>query len=288
MKLSCNITKPTTVRDALSSNLNMSIRLIQKLNRNRKIFCDGKAIKSSSTILPGSSLTVDLSFEEQSENIVPVKMNLDILFEDDSLLIINKPPFMPVHPSINHYEDSLSNGVKYYFDRIKLNTKIRPVVRLDKNTSGIVIFAKNEYVQECLIKQMKNNDFKKEYLAILDGKLDKPCIEVEANIEREKESIITRRVSKTGAYAKTIFEVVKEFNDYTLVKCTLLTGRTHQIRVHSKHIGHPVCGDDLYGSSSNLILRQALHAYKVKFIHPITKKIFEIACDLPDDMKKMI
>ena len=288
MKLSCKITKPMTVKQALSTNLDMSLRLIQKLNRNKKIYCDGKVTNVSSTVLPGNNLTVDISFDEQSDSIVPTKIKLDILFEDDALLILNKPPFMPVHPSINHYEDSLSNGVKYYFDKLNLKTKIRPVVRLDKNTSGIVIFAKNEYIQECLIKEMKSCDFKKEYLAILEGKLDKKFIEVEANIEREKESIITRRVSKTGAYAKTIFEVVKEFNGYTLVKCTLLTGRTHQIRVHAKYIGHPVCGDDLYGISSNYILRQALHAHKVSFIHPITKEIIEIKCDLPNDMKKMI
>lgn len=288
MELKCKIKEDISVKHALKSYFNISKRLTLKLKKTKQIYCNSNPIGVNEILHKNDTLKVVISFEEESENIVPVKMDLDILYEDEAMLVINKPPYMPVHPSINHYEDSLSNGVKYYFDKLNLRTKIRPVVRLDKNTSGIVIFAKNEYIQECLINQMKHDVFKKEYLAILDGKLDKSFIEVEANIEREKDSIITRCVKESGAYAKTVFEVTKEFNNYTLVKCTLFTGRTHQIRVHAKYIGHPVVGDDLYGRSSSLISRQALHAYKVKFVHPITKEIIEIKCDLPDDIKKMI
>lgn len=288
MELKCIIDKKTSVRNALKSYFNLSNNLISKLRKEGKIHLNGKSINLDEIAKVNDKLVVNLDFEEESENIVPVKMDLDILYEDEAMLIVNKPPHTPVHPSINHYEDSLSNGVKYYFDTIGLKRKIRPVVRLDKDTSGIVIFAKNEYIQECLISQMKEGKFEKEYLAILKGKLNEPVITVEANIKRENESIIKRCVSPDGAYAKTIFKVIKEFEDYTLVKCSLFTGRTHQIRLHAKYIGNPVLGDDLYGTSSSLISRQALHSYKVKFIHPLTKKNIEIECDLPDDMKQII
>ena len=216
------------------------------------------------------------------------KMDLDILYEDDCLLIINKPADIPVHPSILHYEDSLSNGVKYYFDSKNIKTKIRPVNRLDKDTSGIVIFAKNEYIQESLIKQMKNNIFKKEYYAILEGNLDKNNGTINAPISRKEGSIIEREINSNGDNSITHFELIKNYNNICLVKFILETGRTHQIRVHSKYIGHPILGDSLYGNKSELISRQALHAYKFQFLHPISKKQVSIQIDLPYDMKKII
>jgi len=178
-------------------------------------------------------------------------MDLDILYEDDGMLIVNKPPFIPVHPSMEHYEDSLSNGVKYYFNSINLKRKIRPVNRLDKNTSGIVIFAKNEYIQECLVKQMKSGTYEKIYLALVDGIIDKEKQIIDAPIARKEDSIIERCVSSTGYTAITIIELLKSFYDYSLIRCTLKTGRTHQIRVHTSYIGHPILGDDLYGKKSD-------------------------------------
>jgi len=215
-------------------------------------------------------------------------MDLDILYEDDGMLIVNKPPFIPVHPSMEHYEDSLSNGVKYYFDTINLKRKIRPVNRLDKNTSGIVIFAKNEYIQECLVKQMKSGTYEKIYLALVDGIIDKEKQIIDAPIARKEDSIIERCVSSTGYTAITIIELLKSFYDYSLIRCTLKTGRTHQIRVHTSYIGHPILGDDLYGKKSDEINRQALHAYKINFIHPISKEKIKIQAELLDDIRKLI
>ena len=146
MELKCRITEKTHVKQALKSYLNLSSRLITKLKKSNKIFSNGENVNINSELNPEDILSVDISFDESSENIVPVKIDLHILYEDDGMLVINKPPFMPVHPSINHYEDSLSNGVKYYFDKIGLKRKIRPINRLDKDTSGIVIFAKNEFI----------------------------------------------------------------------------------------------------------------------------------------------
>ena len=187
-----------------------------------------------------------------------------------------------------HYENSLSNGVKYYFNSINLKRKIRPVNRLDKNTSGIVIFAKNEYIQECLVKQMKLGLFKKEYIALLKGNIKENKGTINAPIARKKESIIEREISKDGASSVTHYELIKNYDNFCLVKFILETGRTHQIRVHSQYIGHPILGDTLYGNSSNLINRQALHAYKINFVHPINNKKIEIISKPPKDISKLI
>ena len=281
-------TRQSTIKDILKNILDMSDRLILKLRRANQIYCNGKLASAYDTLSIGDHIVADIDFEEECQNIVPTKMNLDILYEDEGLLIINKAPSTPVHPSLNHYEDSLTNGVKYYFDSIGLNRKIRPVNRLDKDTSGIVIFAKNEYIQECLIKQMKTNKFEKEYLALVDGIVSKDKQTIIAPIARKETSIIERCIRDDGDYAKTDIELIATYENYSLIKCILKTGRTHQIRVHTKHIGHPILGDTLYSTPSNLISRQALHAYKVKFIHPITKETVQIECRLPKDILDLI
>ena len=281
-------TRHTTIRQVLKCQFSMSDRLILRLKKAGQIYCNGNAVNVNSPIHLGDNITADISFEEECENIVPVKMNLGILYEDDGLLIVNKGANTPVHPSLNHYEDSLASGVKYYFDSIGLKRKIRPINRLDKDTSGIVLFAKNEYIQECLVKQMKTNEFEKEYLALVDGIVTESLQTVVAPIARKDTSIIERCVSNDGDYAETDIELLDTYSNYSLIKCKLKTGRTHRIRVHTKHIGHPILGDTLYGSSSSLISRQALHAYKVKFIHPITKEPLEITCNPPEDMLELI
>ena len=295
MNLEIKITEKNkyfNVKEVLKEYFGISDHLLVKLKKQQKIFLNGKPCYVTATVKNNDIVVVDLGFEEESENIIPTKMKLDILYEDEAFLIINKPFGIPVHPSILHFEDSLSNGVKYYFNSIGLNKKMRPVNRLDKDTSGIVIFAKNEYIQEELIKQMKNNTFKKEYLAILEGNLEKSSGTINASISRKEGSIIERTIDENGEIAITHFELIKNFTknniDLSLVKFILETGRTHQIRLHSKYIGHPILGDSLYGNSSNLITRQALHAYKITFIHPISKKEIVVEIDLPEDMKNIV
>ena len=280
--------KYINIKQILKEEFHISDRLIIKLKKNNHIYINNNTVSINENLKVNDLLTIDLDFIEESENIVPTKMNLDILYEDDSLLIINKPPNIPVHPSMMHFENSLSNGVKYYFETNNIKRKIRPVNRLDKNTSGIVIFAKNEYIQECLSKQMQLGLFNKEYIAILKGNLENNSGTINAPISRKENSIIERKVSEKGATSITHYELIKNYDGYCLVKFILETGRTHQIRLHSKHIAHPILGDTLYGNLSNLIDRQALHAYKVKFIHPITNKTIEIIANLPYDIKKLI
>ena len=281
-------TKYTNIRQVLINEFNLSDRLILRLKRANQIYLNGIPTYVHHEVNINDVISVDISFEEECENIVPTKMDLDILYEDDGLLIVNKSPNVPVHPSLNHYEDSLSNGIKYYFDSQGLKRKIRPINRLDKDTSGIVLFAKNEYIQECLIKQMKTNKFEKEYLALVDGIIAKDEQTIIAPIARKESSIIERCIRDDGDYAETDIELVNTYTNYSLVKCKLKTGRTHQIRVHTQYIGHTILGDTLYGNSSNLINRQALHAYKVKFIHPITKQPMQIECELPEDMLTLV
>lgn len=282
------LTKYENVKEVLKEEFLISDRLIVKLKNSKQIYLNNESTFVNQKLKIGDKILVDLDFEETSDNIVPNKINLDILYEDDGLLIVNKPPFMPVHPSMDHFKDSLSNGIKYYFNSIRLKRKIRPVNRLDRNTSGIVIFAKNEYMQECLIKQMKSGIFKKEYLAVVDGIIDKKLQVIDAPISRKDNSIIERCVSENGDRAITEIELLKTFNNYSLVKCNLRTGRTHQIRVHLSYIGHPILGDDLYGKKSEFISRQALHAYIVSFSHPLTKILFKIDAELPNDINDLI
>ena len=281
-----------TVKEVIKSYYNVSDRLLTKLKKNKHILLNNSFSNINSIIKLGDEIQINLDFEEESSNIIPTQMALDILFEDDSLIIINKSSNMAIHPSILHFENSLSNGLKYYFNSKNIKKKIRPVNRLDKDTSGIVVFAKNEYIQESLIKQMKSHDFKKEYYAILEGFIENKKQKIIAPISRKQNSIIEREVSEKGDFAVTHLELIKnfEYNNTKLafVKFILETGRTHQIRVHSKYINHPILGDSLYGNSSILISRQALHAYKIDFIHPITKKNMEIIAPIPDDIKRIL
>lgn len=277
------------LKEILKVHFQLSDNLITKLKQNRKILLNSEFTYLDHLVKINDFVEIDLDLEEFSENIVPnPNIKLDIVFEDDSILIVNKSAGIPVHPSMNHFTDSLSNAVKYYFNTINLKKKIRPVNRLDKNTSGLVVFAKNEYVQELLIKQMKANIFKKEYLAILVGTLKEKNGVINAPIARKEGSIIEREINEKGFSSITHFKLIRNFEynntKLSLVKFVLETGRTHQIRLHSKYINHPILGDSLYGSSSLFISRQALHAYKINFLHPIKKEPLSFEVPLPEDL----
>lgn len=274
------------IREVAKSYFHMSDKLIVKLKNKQMIFLNGKCAKISTPLSWNDIVEFSLNYPEESENIIPTKMKLESVFEDEAFLIVNKPAGIPVHPSMNHYEDSLSNGVKYYFNQIHFNKKIRPVNRLDKDTSGLVVFAKNEYIQENLIRQMKTGEFQKTYIAVLEGILNSKEGIIDAPIARKSGSIIEREVNfQEGQEAQTAYHVLHEENNLSLVKLELKTGRTHQIRVHSKYIGHPLLGDTLYNKSSHLISRQALHAYQINFVHPVSKEKMSFETEIPKDIK---
>ena len=291
MELNYTVTndcKYLNINQILVNEFNISARLRSKLIRLKCIYKNSAVADTRDYVSTGDIITISFDYSEDNSNIVPTKMALDIIYEDSWLIVVNKPAGIPVHPSILHYTDSLSNGLCYYFNSIGLNKKIRPVNRLDLNTSGLVVFAKCEYVQEQLSFQMQNDRFKKEYICLVSGHLEKKSGIINLPIARKPGSIIERCIDKNGQPSITEFTVLKEFDEYSLVKCILKTGRTHQIRVHFSYIGNPLLGDSLYGSSSNLITRQALHSYTIGFIHPINHKSLNFIVPIPEDIDLLI
>ena len=201
----------STIRDVLKKEFKISNNLITKLKAHESILLNGKFTYLDKNIEYGDVVSVLFDYDEENE-IVPIKQNLIILYEDEWLLIISKPPGIPVHPSMGHYSDSLSNGVSYYFNKIGLHKKIRVVNRLDLGTSGIVIYAKTEYIQEALKKQKDHSIFKKEYLAILEGHLDKSKGTIDAPISRKENSIIERKIDfDNGLKAVSHYELIENF-----------------------------------------------------------------------------
>lgn len=288
MELICYV-KPNqeNIKQVLKENLSISERLFKKVKYNH-IFVNDVLYKSYAPLHVNDVVKVNLDFDEECNNIVSNEnINFKILYEDEWLIIVDKPSSVPVHPSINYYENSLSNGIKAYFDKNNIHKMIRPINRLDKDTTGIVMFAKSEYIQDNLKK------YEKEYIAICCNYLTGDGV-ITKNIKRKSSSIIERCVCSydEGETAITRYSVISNIKinneNYSIVKCLLETGRTHQIRVHLSSIGHPILGDTLYGTKSYLINRQALHAYRIKFIHPVTHKEIEIIDDIPDDMKLLL
>jgi 23S rRNA pseudouridine1911/1915/1917 synthase len=244
MKIEYQVTKKDskqTINQILINKFKFSTRLLSKLIRLEKISVNQKNIDTRKCVSPYNIITVDFDYDEDNSNIFPTQMDLDIIYEDEWLLVINKPAGIPIHPSRLHFTDSLSNGIKFYFDSISLHKKIRPVNRLDLDTSGLVIFAKCEYIQETFIRQMANNVFKKEYLCLITGCLNKKNGTIDLPIGRKEGSIIERCIDNNkGQPSITHYELLSNFQNYCLVKCKLETGRTHQIRVHMSAIGHPL------------------------------------------------
>ena len=238
----------------------------------------------------GDQVVIDIPPEEGFETLEAIDYPLDILFEDDHFLILNKPFGVASIPSVNH-SNTIANFIKgYYVKQAYENQQVHIVTRLDRDTSGLMIFAKHGYAHARLDKQLQKKSIVKRYFALVKGAgVIEPEGNIVAPIARDEDSIITRRVAKGGKYAHTEYKVIASYGDIHLVDIRLHTGRTHQIRVHFSHIGFPLLGDDLYGGSlEHGIQRQALHCYFLSFYHPFLEEQLEISSPLPDDFKNLI
>ena len=265
------------IRDFLR-NFGVSSSLLTKLkNTENGITKNGVFAKAIEPLSSGDVLKIRI--ENSGHMPSPTKMDIEVCYEDEDILVLNKPPFLPVHESLNHRGDTLSNFVSFYLNE---DTAFRAVFRLDRDTSGLILIAKHELSASKLARRIK-----KDYYAVAQGEITEDGT-INLPIARCGESIIKRKVSENGETAITRFQPVSINNSNTLLKINLETGRTHQIRVHFSHIGHPLLGDELYGGKTELINRQALHCKTIYFTHPITEREMIIDCDFPEDIKKLI
>lgn len=258
----------------------LSSRTLSKLKRtNLGITRNGQLLKTTDILNSGDKVL--LSMPDDVNEISEIKGELDILFEDEYVLLVNKPHSMPVHPTKIHQEDTLANIVCYYMKQKGEYYTFRAINRLDRDTSGCLLIAKDRYCANILPSTVK-----KEYVAACEGViLDSGTVNSPIKVMEGRS--IQRVVDSDGAKSITHYFPVKNDDHHTLVRFILETGRTHQIRCHMSSIGHPLAGDDMYGGSLDYIKRQALHCRKMSFEHPITKEFIEIICDIPDDINNI-
>lgn len=253
------------------------------------IFIGDTPVFSNHILKNGDLLTVHLIEKKGSESIVPVPMKLDILFEDEHVLVVNKPAGVPVHPSQGHYGNTLANGIAAYMEEQGIDFVFRAVNRLDRDTSGLLLIAKHMLSSCILSEQVKEHAIHREYAAIVCGKT-LPQGTIDVPIARKADSVIERIPDpEHGESAVTHYRTIayNEKTDLSFIRLLLETGRTHQIRVHMKSIGHPLPGDFLYHPDYRYIDRQALHSAYLRFTHPISGETMEFSAPLPDDMARL-
>ena len=266
---------------------------VQGLIDEKKVKANSKVIKSNYKLKKGDFIEVEVP-EPVELNVSAEEMNLDIVYEDEDVLVVNKEKGIVVHPAPGNYTGTLVNGILHHCSDLSgINGVIRPgiVHRIDKDTSGILVIAKNDEAHNDLAAQFKEHSIKREYYALVEGKFSKVEGTVDKPISRDKKERIKMAINSDGKRAVTHYEVLEQYNKgVSLVKCTLETGRTHQIRVHMASIGHPLVGDLVYGYKRQKfnIEGQALHAKTLGFIHPRTKEYMEFTSELPNYFKELL
>lgn len=237
----------------------------------------------------GDHLQVRICETQNSEKIPPTKLPLDIIYEDEDLLVLNKPAGMPIHPSLNNYTNSIANALAYYFQSQGKPFIFRCCNRLDRDTSGLTIVSKHLVSGSILSDMTKYREVHREYLAIARGSVTPSEGTIQAPLGRKERTIIERTVDwEHGEDAVTHYKVVKEANGHSLVSLRLETGRTHQIRIHMKYLGYPLIGDYLYNPDMEYMTRQALHSHHMEFTHPITGEHMSFTAPLPEDMARVM
>lgn len=277
------------IRDYMKENLSLSGRFIRGSAMDRRLRVNGKEVKLNYKLQEDDVIEVTVNAEE-SQNIEGEDLNIKVIYEDDDLLIVDKPPFMVVHPTKSHPMGTLANGVIHHFRSNNDNSIVRLVSRLDRDTSGLIMIAKNQFSHMNLAKSMEKNLIKKSYLAIIHGNLENQEGTIDLPIGRPTDETIKRAVLEDGQRSITHYKVKESYKEGTLVELVLETGRTHQIRVHLSYVGCPIYGEQLYSdfNDEELISRQALHAYGLTLPHPRSGEILNFESALPEDMTKLI
>jgi len=274
-----------SVEEVLVDTLQISRRMIQKLTRTKGIQLNRKPAFLAKKVRVGDTVSAALSFAE-TYGLEPEEMELDIVFEDKDIIVVNKPPFLLVHPTTPEQTGTLSHGIAYHYQEQGLQAKVRPVHRIDRDTSGLLVVAKTAFAHQHLDRQLRERELKREYLAFVSGTISEEQGVIDAPIGKDKSNPNLRAVRpNAGEFALTRYQVVERYEDATLVRLELDTGRTHQIRVHMTHLGHPLLGDRQYGRVGlQLLKRQALHASLLSFTHPSTGELIELEAALPADL----
>ena len=273
--------------------VDMSRSYIQKIIKDKKVTVNGKIEKSKYLVKEEDKIVIEIPKPKVLE-VVPQDIPIEIVYEDDDIIIVNKPQGMVVHPAPGNYEGTLVNAILYHCkgNLSSINGVIRPgiVHRIDKDTSGILMIAKNNNAHNCLAEQLKDHSITREYEFICYGVFKEDNVTVDRPIGRNPKDRLKMAIVPNGKRAVTHFEVIERFNGYTHVRARLETGRTHQIRVHAMSINHPLVGDPVYGPKNSKIKLngQALHAKKLGFIHPTTKEYIKFDSELPDYFQKLL
>jgi len=276
------------LREYMTDVLEFSGRFTKNAGLNKRIYVNKSITKLNHKLNKGDIIEVQVT-KDESQNIIPENIDIDVVYEDCDLLVVNKQPNMVVHPTKSYPTGTLSNGILYYFKEKGENCIVRLVSRLDMDTSGLIMIGKNQFAHMSLAKSMENNLITKSYLAIVHGIIEEESGTIDAPIGRPTEDSIKREVMNSGQKSITHFKVIERYKNATLVELTLETGRTHQIRVHLSYIKHPIYGDSLYGIEENqYIERQALHAYRLIIPHPRTGEMLNLESKLPEDMDRLL
>lgn len=263
--------------------------LVELKKMPQSVLVDGQFCQLNERLASHNTLTVHIQERESSLQILPVRLTLDIVYEDEDIIVINKPAGMPVHPSMNNYTNTLANGLAWYYQEQGKPFIFRCTNRLDRDTSGLTVVAKHMLSSNVLSRMTVRHEIRREYLAIVRGHVEPSEGIICAPLSRKTGSIIERIVDfENGEKAVTHYHAVEENNGHSLVSLVLETGRTHQIRIHMKYLGFPLIGDYLYNPDMEYIQRQALHSCLLAFSHPITGEKLEFTAPLPDDMQKVL
>ncbi len=281
------------LRDFLRCELDLSTKMLKYLKYRNAGICVGGVRRTVRYVLQeGDVLTLETEDRASSPDLLAVDLPLDVLYEDDDLVVPTKPANMPTHPSHDHYDDTVANALAFRYAQRGIPFVFRPINRLDRNTSGLLLVARNKAAAGRMTQAMQAGEIRKQYLAVLDGQMREREGMIDVCLHRTRESIILREVcpptTPDADPAKTLYRVLAVENGHTLVLASPITGRTHQLRVHFASIGHPITGDDLYGIPTPLIQRHALHAYTLTFPHPTTREQMMLQAPLAPDLNELI